>query len=366
MDNSPKRFRLVPILLLSFLVIVAGSVFYYFKNNEMKNNAFKTSFVNAQAVHVIGDVDASIAEFEKLLNSAPDKVSEAKMRQYLVDNLFDRDEGSDRLKAIQLTEETINDYRIPPRSRAMALNILASNIMGESDSFFRLYFSDETLKKYFPEDDMRTDSYNIAIKMFKDAENIYPTPYAEYQITDAYYQLIVAGKLADGLTSKEDMARAMQEYIKKGDETIATDRNYIPGTLARLYYTRVVNGSYAGRILDNMSMEERETMFKDAIARISALSTTRDPRVISYLLRTQFHYAGVLVDYTVGREVDIQEILKPFSAVNPDSTGYEGVNDYFKKVEKRSDENIQKKRIAKLVKISPEFKSYLLKLGLEP
>ena len=211
MDNSPKRFRLVPILLLSFLVIVAGSVFYYFKNNEMKNNAFKTSFVNAQAVHVIGDVDASIAEFEKLLNSAPDKVSEAKMRQYLVDNLFDRDEGSDRLKAIQLTEETINDYRIPPRSRAMALNILASNIMGESDSFFRLYFSDETLKKYFPEDDMRTDSYNIAIKMFKDAENIYPTPYAEYQITDAYYQLIVAGKLADGLTSKEDMARPMQE-----------------------------------------------------------------------------------------------------------------------------------------------------------
>lgn len=369
MEQPKESFTATRLSIFFIAVVVCVGLFLYFKNFEkndaMKNEVFKSSYNSALGNHVAGDKSMAIAEFEKLLNDAPDKISEAKVKQYLVDNLFDRNQGGDYLRAVQLTEEMINDQALSPRSRAMALNILTANIMGNPDSFFPLYFANGNLSKYIPTGGESTDSYNIAIKMFKDAEEIYPTPYAEYRITDAYYNLSVAGKLADGLASKEEMASAIQSYLEEGDKTIATDKNYIPGTLARLYYTRAANASYAGWVLDNMSTPERETVFKDSIANISELDALMDPRVNSYLLRTKFYYAGILVDDTTGREADIREILQLFGSVNPNSPGYETANDYFKKVVGRSDQDTQKKRVIKLVNISPEFKSYLSKIGLE-
>ncbi|MFA5998191.1 MAG: hypothetical protein WC814_02285 [Candidatus Paceibacterota bacterium] len=302
-----------------------------------------------------GSVDATTAvtEFQTLYDTAPNKEIQAKVGQSLIVSLFNRNVGEDRSNAIALAEKMVADTTNTPRSRAIVLTLLAALVQGEGDSFFRQYFSDATLRKYLPPEGTRTNSFNIQIKMFKDAEAIYPTPYAEYYTAYAYSVLLRRGRIADGSTSREDMAREVQAYIKKGDATIATDANYISGTLANFYYQRATSLATSGKVLGTMTLEERERAYADAIAKISAIPFPSNPHVIAALSKTRFKYAAFLLINTKGREADIQKILMPFSAL---STTDKFVADYFNNKEDTDD-------AVALAKLSPEFKGFLLKIG---
>jgi len=190
--------------------------------------------------------------------------------------------------------------------------------------------------------------------MLKDAESIYPTPYAEYNIAYSYALLINAGKLADGSASNNEMAREIQKYVKKGDETIAADANYASNILAYLYYQRAWSLSYSGKILNNMTLDERESAYKDAIAKISVLPT--DPYVVTSLFRARFKYATLLLNNFKGREADIQKLLKPFGTLDTNLSDNKIVSNYFKNLQHTNSP-------VTLAQISTEFKVFLLKLG---
>ena len=370
MEQSEKFFTHRVITTALVIVAILGGILYYFyyvRVNQMNivsefNNAYNSAL--AMLVNGSTDVTTTIAELQKLYNTAPNKETQAKVEQSLVTSLFRRNVGDDRSMAIALVEKTAADTESTPRSRAIALTLLASLVRNEDDSFFRQYFSGTTLSKYLPPDGVQADSLNIAIKMFKDAEAIYPTPYAEYYIAYVYTLLIRAEELivTDGSANIENMARVVQTYIKKGDETIRTDANYVSSTLAYFYYMRAFSLSNSARILGNMTVEERETAYKDALAKISVLTT--DPYVIDALFKTKFRYAVLLLNNTKGRESDIQIILSDFGILNPELSSDEIVSDSFKSIQ-RTNSAITKKSIAGLADISPEFKGCLLKLDLK-
>ena len=141
-----------------------------------------------------------------------------------------------------------------------------------------------------------------------------------------------------------------------------TDSNYVPSTLAFFYYQRAWSFSYSGRILGNMTIDEREDGYKDALAKISVLPT--DPYVIASLFETKYRYALLLFINTNGRESDMRLILEDFGVLNPNLPSDKVVSDYFRNLQ-QTKSAITIKRITELAKISPEFKSFLVKLGWE-
>lgn len=359
--NLLSQHRTVAVVVLGLLLALGAGIYlkmYIFQP------VFKNDFEAALKAHIREDAATAIARFEDAYRRAPDKAAATRTAQYLVDNLFARGQGGDFSRAVSIAESVLEDQEAPPPQRALVLGIFAANVMWQDASFSTLYFTSDTMKKFLGGENSPKDRNNVAIRIFKEADRIYPTIYAKYRVTEAYYRLITSGGMAEGAATIDDMARSIQLSVAEGDKIPLTDVRYLPGSLAKSLYLRAIHSSYAGFLLNNMSTEQRELLYRDTLAKLSNLPQEEDPRIMSYILRTRFHYAGVLLDETSGREADIVAVLALFGTVDPTAVGLADANRYFQRVYKRVEDNRQKRRLMTLAGMSEPFKTYLTKLGL--
>lgn len=368
MEKSPNFFTPPRIAIALAGVVIIGGLFYYFntKNPQEENTvtSFNAKIKGASPTHVSGDYDTSIKTYGDILESAPDKISETRAKWFLAANLFRRNEGDDRAKAMGYYKGIINDYSIPAAMRARTVADMAGFVSGEDANFFRMHLSEPPYDTYLQGTDGRYDITRAVMKLYEYSDEIFPNFIAEYGA--AYYRgsLSANNISVEGISEKEN-AQLVEKYLLLADEKMlsADLSEYLPSVIARQYLWRASMMGLTGRILGTVNREEKEVAYQLALKK--ATGDPNDALMRNAEMNARFFYAGFLeANFKNGsRSIDIIELLKPFALAKSDPIRHELTRSNFTSILQRAETNFSYGRAVKLAKISPEFKEFLLSVG---
>ncbi|RJQ34369.1 hypothetical protein C4568_02710 [Candidatus Parcubacteria bacterium] len=367
-DNFSTETNVAPKVAGRFWILVAlGSLliltlagFWYYESNM---TLFSTMYKNAFEIHKSGDYTASIEAFKQTMDETTDKGEQARAQEMIAFDMFLRNEGDDRIQAIRMYKDIINDKTYPASVRALMLADLALLMSDQGNDFAKQHFSAEPFDYYVESSkNSRYSVYTTAIEMLKASDSIYENSLAEYAVAYNYAVLILNDAL--GTSTPEATAKLMQDYIKKGDSNI-DDMHYQPSNVARQYYYRALATSVSGKRLNNISLADRESAFKLVLSKTGAAENT-DKQVKTVLMQARLNYAIFLMrnDFGLDRSSDIRAVLQAFAP----STG--GDKDLL--VPTRAslmalgdapDSSFMKANVIKLSAISPDLKLFLNSLG---
>lgn len=363
---STKSFRSKLTIFMPVILIVGG-VFYYYTNKPPKENtmtSFNAKVKSAIPGHVSGDYVTSIQTFSDLVKNAPDKITETRAKWFLAANLFRRNEGDDRARAMAYYKGIINDYSIPAAMRARTVADMAAFVSGEDASFFQLYLAEPPYDTFLQGADGRYDVTRAVMKLYEYSDEISPNFIAEYGVAYFRGSLSANSISVEGISEKEN-AQLVEKYLLLADEKMpsADLSEYLPSVIARQYLWRATMMGLTGRILGSINREEKEVAYQLALKK--ATGNPSDALMRNAEMDARFFYAGFLqANFENGsRFNDITELLKPFALAKSDPIRYALTRNRFTSMEKQADTNFSKGRAVKLAQISPEFKEFLLSVG---
>lgn len=362
-----------------FILIIGAVVIWFFLKTqnlspistapEETMAQFKEQYSEATGIFSSGDRDEAIEAFQKLLPDAPNKTEEGKLKILLASQLFFRNDNGDRAEAVKLYKSVINDFTMPPYVRAIALNNVASSIVGQSISFYKLHFPEPPFNEFIPS--TGSDNFKLThayMKILELSRDTYDTSAAAYEIAGNYYAPALSivpsnarKERVAGMT-EEDAARLIERYVSEGDELKDEDL-HLPHVNAEKYLFRALALNTSGRVL-NRDLEEREEGFKRVLQYGTRYDTGSYEKTQEVLLQARFFYADFLSEnFGEERHNDIREILAPFGAAAR-GTDFSSVKtrEYFSRRMAAQSGNIVKSRSGNLIEISPEFKEFFANL----
>lgn len=319
---------------------------------------FATNYEQAHAVHHQGNFDLSISEFRNILPESPTKGAEAQVKMKLAFDLYSRNKGSDREEAVSLYKSVINDFSIPARSRAVALNDMAFlNELTADPDFMRTHVFNngqyaELLKK--------EGSVGRAVEaLYAMSDQIYPTALARIQMASIKATRLLRNRLGPDET-QEIVAQKIQTLVAGGTPLIEPF-NYEPSKKAQIYMRKGIALSVSNRVLHNLQVADIETPYKLALA--AAESDKNDVHSQASGLIVRLYYAIMLLNHAgPNRVADIKELLKPFKDTANDPR-FAFFQSNLSRTSSRPNDDVFKSSVVNLSKISPELKSYLLEIG---
>lgn len=364
-----NRVQYISVIVLILLIAGAVAFLYYKKNeantiqiNELEMSMFKKQYEGAKIKHFSGDYSIAIDDYKRLLDRAPDKAAEGKLKILIAGSLFLRNENDDRVRSIKMYKSVINDYKIPPYVRALALNDIASLVIGQNEAFYELYFPEAPFNSYLS--DSKTSASRVSaayLKILELSDETYPNSYAEYAIAGNYYTPLLVNSKLEGIDSAQ-IARKIQDYIKRGDSQ-SDEGIYSTFLVLRglLYRATALNAS--NRVLDNVPREQREESFRLIFQKWSPYESTNDSFSHFTVMKARFFYANFLLEsFGLERLEDIKELLKPYAtAVYGLDLASELTRNYF--AEFKSGERFITISALRLAEASPEFREFLINVG---
>lgn len=354
-ERSARLWAVGLVILVTVLVLL-GATYYYLPMTQQSPDSYPQQLDKVHLAHHAGDHTASIQEGEKALALAPDKTSEAHILAMLAFDYVLRNGPGDRQKGMQLYVETIADETYPKEMRALILNDLATLMMSADRETFESLLSVEPYNGFLPTTAGRFDVVRAVLAMYKMSDDMYPNAFAKLGIVNIYGLLLTSG----GLTANEDsevIAGMMQDYVRQAEPLLTRD-SYEPSNVARMYLYRAMGLGVSNRILDNISFEDRERAYQQAVA--FAAQAENDYQLRSVLLQSRFFYAGFLQEYGgADRLAEVRSILLPFGDAAQHLERYQPIQGFFETVLGRPSTDLTRKRIDILKEISPEFSAYI-------
>ena len=370
-----NRLRSTILIILGIVLVVSAGFFFYTKDDyqNQDNNTmavYNEKYQGAQALQNSGDYSGALDAFSALLKSAPDKASEGKLKIFIAANLFARNQGDDQAKSIAMYKEVWNDPQMPAYVRAKVLTDLAGVVRKKDESFYKTYFAEKPFSDFLPASGTSSSKMSaVYLKMLELSDETFPNSYAEYLIAGNYYAPLLANGVPIGTTTPEQVAKIIQDYVKKADILAPTDEStYRPEIIVQRYLYRSIAINGSSSVLKNISFIEREDALKLALSKGAPYENSNDYATKAVIMSVRFFYAQFL-NRNIGKErySDIVTLLKPFGdAVSGSDPSFKATRAGFMDLVTRPDTDFKKMNAIALAKISPEFKDFLTSLGLKP
>lgn len=367
----------IKLVLIAFILVIVGGCAYYFyfykntpieqtsdQDNTTTMNTFRNQYLEASELASSGKIDEAIMKLSSLAENTPNSEEGGKVKIMLAGNLFSRNSDSDRVTAINLYKEVINDATIPPYVRALALNNVANIVKGQNESFYRLYFTDDYFKDLMPTEGTQTYKTNKAyLNILEKSDQIFPNSYAKYSIAGNYYAPALA-EVQDNTKNERldnmrptEAAEIMARLIAEGDE-LDDEYLHVKQVNIQKYLYRAIAINTAGRILGH-DIEKRESGYRFALLKGAEIAEN-DEKSLAILLRIRLFYANFIFKYKDENEYDaIRELLIPFREV-ASSNSYSATNikDFYKNIVTGEESHVLKPAFQKFVEISDDFRVF--------
>ncbi len=329
---------------------------------------FNQKYQNANTLQDSGEYTKAIDVFKKILASSPDKAYEGKVKILIADNLHSRNQEGDTAESVRIYKEVVHDTETPAYVRAMALIGLAFVVRGESETFYKTYFTEEPYAFFLPTTGTESAKISTAyLRLLQLSDVTSANSYAEYLIAGAYYAPLLINKNLPGTTTPQQAAKIMQEYVKKADILISLDESlYKSNIILARYFYRAVALNASNRILNNVSLQEREDAFKMVLKKGESDESSSNSQAVSWLMWGRFYYANFILEYfDKKRYPDIVDILEPFTKATSGSDAlYRATRIRFiSSLTSGSGNEFARTRAVALAKISPEFAEFLTSIS---
>ena len=342
-------------LLILILIVGVLAGLGYIKYRSYKAMTYQSDAKTAHETFVSGDYKNSADQLTTLVAQAPNKSEMGRLKILLGVSYWYRNQNNDSAQAVKILKEVVNDYSIPAAWRAQALNSIARFVQDSSLAFYQLHFSEVPYSTFVPAEGTETQKLNaVYLALLKYSDDTYPTSWAEYAIAYHYASLSASSSKDAELKQYVQM---MQLYVQDGDSR--QDQSiYSPSVLIQSYYYRALSIARSA-VLEGLTPESIKKV-EEAYRRVFETSTRldQDERGVQLLLRTRFYNANFLSMQT-GREVEVQELLKPFATKDASTAGI-----FFTSLKDVPDTNFNKVVAIKLAKISPDFNLFLSRVGV--
>jgi hypothetical protein len=276
-----------------------------------------------------------------------------------------RGQDGDRAQGVKILVGVTNDYTLPPLWRAVALYNIAQAISSNTVSFYTTNLSDPALAALLPKegtDSQRLDAAYLAL--LKMSDDTYPTSFAEYAIAGNYYARLYNLNTFPASLKPNDAAVLMKKYVSEGDtrndSSIYSSQMLLLGSLYRTF--GIISSD---KILGTLSLSVGEAEYNKVLAQADGLNpnplqNNLNP-ALGAVLQVRFFYANFLLRYSSGKEADIRTLLIPFGSIDPTTAS---VGSTFTTIKNAPAKDFIKVQSLQLAKISPEYKKFLLKLGV--
>lgn len=356
-------------IILTTAAVVGGGYYYFsiYKPGKILTE-WNTEYKTASKLYRQGKLKESIPAFLKLSEEAPTKAGEVQAKLKLAFDIFRRNDGGDRVQAVNIYKEIIADSSTPSYQRAIAISDLMDTYNGTHDNTFarNVIFKGEPFEQYLKEArelDYRNDVDYAMRRAYELAESIYPLSLAEFRIAGWYFGAIDSGRATK--EQKVELLDKLEEWTLKGEANL-------PRTLRLKYETSTIGYIYMSDALARRALARfgkgdyslAEQAFEKALETI-----VREGDIHAYILGTyiRFHYAALLADKYGKAKIDkITAILKPIYNTPPQFENYPSGFEEFLRNETASEHDTHghKKDLIVLSKMVPEFKSYLDSKGI--
>ncbi len=379
MKGSLKYIALAVVALL--LVAGAGGYYYaiYIPEKEAKQimTSLNSSKPAIQALYS-GQYDVAEAGLRALIKEAPTKSEEARLQELLMATLFDTGNESKMAEAASIAYNLINDYSVPAWIRAVTYNTLSRVVFAHITdiSFYQTYLGRPPFDAYLGTSGTdRERMRNAYLALLQTSDEIYPTSFAEYALANHYFGVVI--RTSPSQQVQEELAKLMQKYVAEGDTR--DDSAFVaPGATASLYapYTIILNQLFraqaialSNRILKNSPKESEEAYarVKTTIDSIESMGVDMsNPKIQAVLFTWRFAHADFLMTlFGTVRTQDIQTLLVPFGTLTSQDVINFLEKNMLENIRPSSSTNVVRARALKLAAISPEFKAFLVRTGVQ-
>ncbi|MDO8522347.1 MAG: hypothetical protein Q7S08_03610 [bacterium] len=371
MDENNKNPRFLFLVIVLLITAALGTYFYYLKHKQGQQSEttmalYNRQFADAKTDRFSGNYGVAVEKFKALVAGAPDKETEGLNKIFLAESLYSRNENDDIFQAMKIYKSVVNDYKIPPKVRASALNGIAAIIDKNDNSFYKLYFAEPPYSTFLPEAGTERSRISKAfLSILKLSDETFPNSYAEYMTAARYADLAANNSLDDGITPKE-AAETILKYVSDGDSLKEDDSRYADSANLTRYLNRAIAINIGGKILGKQ-IEERESGFKLAMEKATPFETSDDQFARTVIMRLHFFYANFLmVNLDGGRHDEIKWLLKPYdTAATSSELWAENTRRNFTGILNQRPGDILIRRAVELARISPEFRTFVESVGIK-
>lgn len=352
------------VILLVFLVLGGGG-YWYFKvyRPQQLSKAYRQAYRQAHTSHDAGDFGKSIPGFEAALRLAPTVSAATQTKLKIAFDIFFRNKGNDRIQAVDMYKQIIDDQQVSRFQRAIAISDLLDLYNGTHDeSFARNVIFAGPFASYIQNGDVEL----AARKLYEYADELYPLALVELRIANWYSsQLNNTNNLSN--SEKEDYLLEVIKWTEKGGRVLPVNLASIPYEKSKIGYIYQMLGLARRTIAKNGNKDysASEEAFKKGLEVLATEDTVHTYDLSLYL---KFHYAAMLAEtFRDERKNDISKFVKDIIAPPPAKyAGYPfGFYEFLKnETGSEHDEHGHKKDIIRLKSMVPEFAEYLQKKGL--
>ena len=358
--------------------IVAGAFLWKKPMDKGVGDSSQKLSEQAKEAHHSGNFDLSISLYQELIKQAPDPDTMAVVNQRLTvsADLFMRNKADDRILAVQIDKDIIQNKNIVPWMRASSVYAMLDFFNGSHDEEFakKVIFTGEVFGPFMKEG----DKVDLAMRRgYEYANALYPLPMVSLRIANWYSNALNGqyGSLAPEV--RVDYYQNLKKWSEDGerllDDSIARKIPYETSQIGYMYQMKALarvglahNASSAE--VKKTNFEAAESAFKKAL---EILAPEDEFHTYNIGLFVRFHYAASLIqlaaDNGVGRIDDIKILLEPIIHTPERFTGKKTVFEEFLKNETLSehDDHGHKKDLQKLSQMVPSFQAALLARGVD-
>ncbi len=362
MEPTAQRQPIVLILIAVLLFLGAGAAaYYYFIIKPERMAQLDETYKHGHDLHHQGNFSASIETFQELLAGGPSTGDEAHIRSLIAFDLFQRNQGNDRSKAMEMYRDIILGEAYLPRDRSLVLVDLALLMSNLDRAFYEQHLANTPLAAYLPTTPGRFDALKAAIQMYMQADQMYPSSAAKLYIVNAYAALLGNGALPEG-TEPTVVAQLMQEYITQA-EPLMSAVSYEPSHVARQRLARALGLETSNGVLKNIPFTQIDTAYKEAMA-LAGQQEEGNYQLRALLMQTRFFYATFLYNtYGTERKDDVTLLLKEYGRAVAEPSMFALTRKRYENLATRPETDYIKVNSKKLITVSPEYKTFLQDIG---
>lgn len=369
--SSNRKLYLGAIAIL--LVFLVGGGYWYLTRYrpQQAQREFIVAYQKAHALHDQGKINESIPAFEEALKIAPMKNEAIQTKLKIANDIFSRNQGDDRINAVAMYKEIINDSLVSPFQRMITISDLMDLYNGTQDDNFAqtVIFNGEPFGKFLNEAAALGYGGEPAVlyaerRAYETADQLYPLALAEFRIANWYTVALLGGEMK-GKKPQADWITALTKWTEKGEANI-------PATLRAGYEKSKIVVMYQ---LDGMARRSMarygdkhydlaEAAFKRAL---QVATEEKSFGTFSLSMFARFHYAAMLAEvYGESRRADIERLLDGIINVPAEfKNSYFVFYDFLKnEAGSEHDSHFHKQDLVRLSKIVPQFRAFLAARGI--
>lgn len=339
--------KLAVVLIGVLLILVLAYVMW----PSLTEIIYQRKVSQATANFSTGQYDATIPALSDLVNEAPDKLSEARVKATLAFSYFNRAGVGDRMVAANIFKAIVRDPAVPPKAQAFALAQLASFY----DSTYDEGLMREVVFNDLPYSDILKNSGNevleATLRLYQNSDSLFPSSLAKSYLARSYSRQLARNKIEEIYTVAT--AKLIEDLVAESN-SLLDDHPYTVTNISAIHLNHALALQRSHAVLEKRTGEiERE--FEAAIS--VADNDAGDLQSASFAALSRILYARYLANVShVTRLEDIRRLVQE-ALPNPRTQAFlvtTGKND---------PNDISRIELVKTAQFSIELRDRLIALG---